>query len=125
MAIAKEQCKHLDVKIATIEDLVDQLSGGNQQKVLLARWLLAEADILLLDQPTQGVDVGAREEIYRILNELVLKGKSIMLISRDAEEVVRMCDRVIVMGDGRIRKEFERGQFTEAELLSWAAGAAG
>ncbi len=95
----------LGVKAPTVEQLVNNLSGGNQQKVLVGKWIFAQPDILLLDEPTRGVDVGAKYEIYQIINSLAAQGKSILLISSELPEILGMCDRVYVMNGGKLIAE--------------------
>ncbi len=95
----------LGIKAPTVEQLAGNLSGGNQQKVLVGKWIFAQPDILLLDEPTRGVDVGAKYEIYQIINSLVAQGKSILLISSELPEILGMCDRVYVMNEGKLIAE--------------------
>src|SRR5581483_827609 len=87
-------------------DLVDRLSGGNQQKVLLARWLSVDPKVLILDEPTRGIDVGTRAEIYRLIDELTARGVGVLLISSDLQELLLLCDRIVVMRRGRLVAEF-------------------
>lgn len=95
----------MGIKAPTVEQLVGNLSGGNQQKVLLGKWIFSQPDILLLDEPTRGVDVGAKYEIYQIINQLVAQGKSILLISSELPEILGMCDRIYVMNEGKLLAE--------------------
>ena len=95
------------------------LSGGNQQKVVLGKWLLRNPKVLILDEPTRGIDVGAKREFYRILERLSEDGAAMMLISSESDEVYDLSDRIIVMQDGRMTREFARGQLTRNELLSF------
>ena len=99
---------------------VKTLSGGNQQKVVLAKWLLAEASVLILDEPTRGVDVGAREQVYKEINRLAEEGAAILLISSEIEELIGMCDRILVLSGGRLQADVPRGQF-DRNLLMRAA----
>jgi len=112
----------LKIKAETIDTLVDTLSGGNQQKVQVARWLAAGAQILLLIDPTRGVDVGARAEIKRIWVELAEAGCAILLVSSDAEELVDICDRVLVYRDGTVTDVVQKSDLSEERLLRLAAG---
>jgi len=114
--------ERLSIKANDIDVLVGTLSGGNQQKVQVARWLAAGARILLLVDPTRGVDVGARAEINRIWIELAEAGCAIILVSSDAEEIVQCCDRAVVLRNGRSAGEIEAGRLSEARLLKLAAG---
>lgn len=97
---AEEYVKMIDIRTPGTEQLVKSLSGGNQQKVIIAKWLLNNSDILIFDEPTRGIDVGAKSEIYKLINDLAAKGKSIILISSELPEIIRMCDRVLVMYEG-------------------------
>jgi ribose transport system ATP-binding protein len=99
---------------------VKYLSGGNQQKVVLAKWLAVDSDILIFDEPTRGVDVGAKTEIYRLLNALVAEGKGVIMISSELPEIMGMCDRILVMHDGRITGELQRGEATQEKVLELA-----
>ena len=94
------------------------LSGGNQQKVLLAKWMYADPDILILDEPTRGIDVGAKYEIYCIINDLVAQGKSVIMISSELPEVLGMSDRIYVLNEGRIVGEFDRGDASQEKIMA-------
>lgn len=98
------------------------LSGGNQQKVVIAKWLSTKAEIIILDEPTKGVDVGAKAEIYRILEELVASGKSIIMVSSELPEIIGISDRVVIMNEGKIKKELKYTEFTEERILNYAIG---
>jgi ABC-type sugar transport system ATPase subunit len=98
------------------------LSGGNVQKVILAKWLATNADVLILDEPTKGIDIGAKTEIYKLLEKLVAEGKSIIMVSSELPEVMGMCDRVVVMRGGRIVKTVQRNDFSENHIISLAVG---
>ena len=98
------------------------LSGGNQQKVVLAKWLAARADIFIFDEPTRGIDVAARHEIYLLMNRVVEQGAGVLMISSDLPEVLGMSDRVLVMRAGAVRAEFAREEATEAAVLNAALG---
>ncbi|MDG4850340.1 sugar ABC transporter ATP-binding protein, partial [Peribacillus frigoritolerans] len=95
----------LNIKLSHPKQKINHLSGGNQQKVILGRWLMADSDLFILDEPTQGVDIGARTEIYQAINELALKGKAVLLNSTDIQELIGLCNRIIVMHNGQIVKE--------------------
>ena len=112
----------LRIRAPDIDTLVGTLSGGNQQKVQVARWLAAGVRVLLLVDPTRGVDVGARAEITRIWTELANQGCAILLVSSDAEELVETCDRAIVLRGGRVARQLDRDELSEAALLRFAAG---
>ena len=94
------------------------MSGGNQQKVILARWLLTEPEVLLLDEPTRGIDVGAKYEIYCIINSLVAEGKSVIMISSELPEVLGMCDRIYVMNEGKMVGELEAEEATQERIMA-------
>jgi ABC-type sugar transport system ATPase subunit len=102
--------------------LTESLSGGNVQKVILAKWLAIDADILILDEPTKGIDIGAKTEIYKLLEGLVESGKSIIMVSSELTEVMGMCDRVVVMREGNIVSTVEREDFSENLIISLAVG---
>ena len=114
-------CKKLRVKTPSYEKIVNQLSGGNQQKVIVAKWLMTNKKILILDEPTRGIDVGAKSEIYQIMNELTEQGVSIIMISSDMEEIMGMSDRILVMCEGRISGELHKGEYTQEKILEYAA----
>jgi ABC-type sugar transport system ATPase subunit len=113
--------RELDIRPPQLQRLVRQLSGGNQQKVVLAKWLLVRADVLILDEPTRGVDVATKVEIYQIIRDLAERGVAILLISSEMPEILGMSDRVLVMREGRVAGEFSREQATEEGLLALAA----
>ncbi len=117
---AKGSCRQLNVKTPSMETLMQNLSGGNQQKVLIARWLLTNPDILILDEPTRGIDVGAKYEIYTIMLDLVRQGKSIIMISSEMPELLGMADRVMVMCEGRVSGFLEKDQFDQIEVMRLA-----
>jgi len=101
------------------------LSGGNQQKVVIAKWLGAEADIFLFDEPTRGIDVGAKVEVYQLMGELVQRGAAIVMISSELPEILGMSDRILVMRQGQIAGEFSRQAATEEAILNCALGGIG
>jgi ABC-type sugar transport system ATPase subunit len=102
--------------------ITSQLSGGNQQKIILARWLSTDAEIMILDEPTKGIDVGAKEEIYLLLEDLVHQGKSVIMISSELPEIIGICDRVIVMHEGRKTAELDYEELSEEGVLHYAMG---
>ncbi len=122
LALVDEQVRALNVRTVSVAAPVKRLSGGNQQKALVGRWLMRGARLLLLDEPTRGVDVGAKAEIYRIMARLAESGMGILLVSSELPEVLGMSDRILVMRGGRIVARFQRGQATEERLLAAAAG---
>ena len=107
----------------SVDAIVGTLSGGNQQKVLLARWLNASPKIFILDEPTRGIDIGAKVEIHRLLNRLAGQGVAIIIISSELEEVLGMSDRILVMNEGRIVSEFSRENASREAVMEWATGA--
>jgi ribose transport system ATP-binding protein len=119
---ATQAVRRLRVKLAGLDQPVGTLSGGNQQKVVFGRMLLLRPDLLLLDDPTRGVDVGAKAEIYRLLGEVAREGVGILLASSELDELVGVCDRVIVLRDGRSVREFGTGEARAAELLAAVMG---
>jgi ribose transport system ATP-binding protein len=114
--------KRMNIHPSAIEKSVQFLSGGNQQKVIIARWLFSQARLLIMDEPTQGIDVGAKHEVYNVINELTANGISIILISSDFPELLAMSDRVAVVRDGRVLQIEDAAQMTEYELIGLASG---
>jgi inositol transport system ATP-binding protein len=119
---AGRQIAALNIKTPSRSQIIKNLSGGNQQKVFISRWLLTAPEILILDEPTRGIDVGAKAEIHRIMSTLVSQGTSIIMISSELPEILGMSDRIIVIHEGRISGEFDRGEATQEKLLKYAAG---
>ena len=115
---AQAKAKELNVKCPTIYQKTVNLSGGNQQKVVLARWILTAPDVLILDEPTRGIDVGAKREIYSIINELAAQGKAVIFISSEMAELLGMCDRIYVMNEGKIVGELDRPQFSQEAVMA-------
>ena len=119
---ATDLVKQLDIRTPTIAQLVVNLSGGNQQKVVLAKWLYTGAEVLIFDEPTVGVDVGAKAEIYRMMEALASEGKVVIMISSDNPELIGVCDRVAVMRGGRIVATLEGERITEEQILRHSMG---
>ena len=117
-AVAEDYRKKLRTKCSSIEQNVGNLSGGNQQKVLLAKWMFTDPDILILDEPTRGIDVGAKYEIYCIINDLVAQGKSVIMISSELPEVLGMSDRIYVMNEGKIVGEFMQKDASQESIMA-------
>lgn len=117
---ASKSAEKLRVKMPSVNELIKNLSGGNQQKVLIGRWLLTDPDILLLDEPTRGIDVGAKFEIYTIILELAKQGKSIIMISSEMPELLGMSDRIMVMCEGRLTGILDKENATEQEIMRHA-----
>jgi len=118
--IANGYKSSLNIKTPTVQQRVSNLSGGNQQKVCLGKWLFVKPDLLILDEPTRGIDVGAKFEIYTIMNQLVEQGLSIIMISSELPEVLGMSDRVYIMSAGRIVGELPRAEATQEKIMQLA-----
>lgn len=116
--VAQDSAKEMRTKCATVDEAVGNLSGGNMQKVLLGKWLFADPDILILDEPTRGIDVGAKYEIYCIINRMVAEGKSVILISSEMPEVLGMSDRIYVMNEGRMIAEMDAKDASQEKIMS-------
>ncbi len=121
-ATARDYSTRLQVRSSGIDQLVKALSGGNQQKVVLAKWLITNPSVLILDEPTRGIDVGSKAEVHRIISELADKGLAIILISSDLPEVLAMADRVLVMHEGRITAEFTHAAVDQEKVMFAATG---
>ena len=117
-----EQCRRMNVKTPTLETTVEALSGGNQQKIVLAKWMEVDPDILLMDEPTRGIDVGAKYEIYRLMIELAKNGKGLLMVSSELPELLGMCDRIYVLSQGRITGELKREEFNAEKIMAYAIG---
>ena len=117
---SEEQVKALRIKTPNLEQAALNLSGGNQQKIIIARWVCKDTDILIFDEPTRGIDVGAKLEIYELMNRLVAKGKSIIMISSELPEVLGMCDRILVMRSGRITGELSAKEAPQEKIMQYA-----
>ncbi|MGN1306923.1 MAG: sugar ABC transporter ATP-binding protein [Faecousia sp.] len=121
-AMAEQYRQELRIKVPGIRQMVVNLSGGNQQKVVLAKTLAADPDVIIFDEPTKGIDVGAKQEIYHLMNELAAKGKAILMVSSDMEEILGMSDRIIVLHEGLVSGELQRSQFSQENVLRLASG---
>ncbi len=119
-AAALERVDGLAIKTPSVGQRVKNLSGGNQQKVVIAKWLTADTEILIFDEPTRGIDVGAKSEIYRLLNDLAQQGKAIIMISSELPEILRMSHRILVMCEGRITGELASGEATQEKIMAFA-----
>ncbi len=118
--IARRIVDRLAIKTPGLQQQVKNLSGGNQQKVVVGKWLVADTEILVFDEPTRGIDVGAKSEIYRLLNELAKQGKAIIMISSELPEILRMSHRIVVMSEGRITGELTSGEATQEKIMRYA-----
>jgi ribose transport system ATP-binding protein len=121
---AEQQKRRLDIRVPHVGTAAGVLSGGNQQKVVLAKWLSMNPRVMILDEPTRGIDVGSKNDIYTLLRALADSGVAILMISSDMEEVIGVCDRIAVMHEGRISGFLERPEFSERNVLRLAVGAA-
>lgn len=118
----KYYCDKMQVKTPTYETKISSLSGGNQQKVLLAKWLITDPEVFIVDEPTRGIDVGAKYEIYKLISDLVLEGKSVIMVSSELPELIGMCDRIFVMNKGEITGALSREAFTQENIMRLATG---
>lgn len=119
---AKKYQKELQIRCRSVLRQVQSMSGGNQQKVVLGKWLAANSQVFLLDEPTRGIDVGAKYEIYKLINELAAQGKSILLITSEMEELIGMSDRIIVLSEHRISGTLDRDEFHADRIMAYASG---
>lgn len=110
------------IKMASLDQEIGSLSGGNQQKAIIGRWLLMDPDIYILDEPTRGIDVGSKAEIYNIISELAEKGKAIIVVSSELQEIIGICDRAIIVNEGRLAGEFLRNEFDQHKMMNRAFG---
>lgn len=118
--ITNEYVKKIDIKTPSSKQLVRNLSGGNQQKIVIAKWLIRNSDILIFDEPTRGIDVGAKQEIYKLMNALASEGKSIIMISSEMPELLRMSDRLVVMCEGLVTGELDIAEVTQEKIMTLA-----
>ena len=124
MEIAEKYRDNMAIKTPTLNQLVKNLSGGNQQKVILGRWLAADSELIIFDEPTRGIDIGAKYEIYKLMNDLVEKeGKSILMISSEMEELMGMSDRIIVLAEGNLTGELQKDEFSQETIMAYASAA--
>lgn len=119
-ATTDKYIKSINIKTPSASQIVKNLSGGNQQKVVIAKWLIKDSDILIFDEPTRGIDVGAKSEIYKLINELVSKGKSIIMISSELSELLRMSDRIVVMCEGSVTKVVDISEASQEIIMKYA-----
>ena len=114
---AEDYSKKINVKADSLTQRVESLSGGNQQKVVLAKWMLSDPDVLILDEPTRGIDVGAKYEIYTVINQLAESGKAVVVISSDMEELLGLSDRIYVLNEGEIAGELQKDEFDQEAVM--------
>jgi ribose transport system ATP-binding protein len=119
--ISSNYREKLNIKTPSLEQKVKNLSGGNQQKVVIAKWLASNPDLIILDEPTRGIDVGAKFEIYKLINQLVAEGKTIIMISSEMEELIGMSDRIMVLSEGEKTGILEKEEFSQEKILSYAS----
>ncbi len=117
MNVANEYRKKTNIRSSSVYQITGNLSGGNQQKVVLSKWLFANPDVLILDEPTRGIDVGAKYEIYTIINKLADEGKGILVISSEMPELLGICDRIYVLNEGRIVGEFAAADASQEKIM--------
>ncbi|QAT50310.1 sugar ABC transporter ATP-binding protein [Caproiciproducens sp. NJN-50] len=120
-SVADTYVKGLGIKTPSVDQLSKNLSGGNQQKVVLAKWLAANSELIIFDEPTRGIDIGAKYEIYKLMNDLVEKGKTILLISSEMEELIGMSDRILVLAEGKITGELAKDSFSQETIMNYAS----
>jgi inositol transport system ATP-binding protein len=118
--IVGEYFEKIKVKTPTLETAIQALSGGNQQKVLFVRWMIRNSDILILDEPTRGIDVGAKFEIYKLMTELAKAGKGIIMVSSELPELIGMCDRIYIMSKGLLTGELQRKDFSQETIMKYS-----
>jgi ribose transport system ATP-binding protein len=118
--VAAGLVERLRVRCRSVGQAVGELSGGNQQKVVIAKWLFRDCDVLIFDEPTRGIDVGAKFEIYRLMRELVAEGKALVVVSSDLPELLAVADRIAVMSAGRLVRTFGRGEWTQEGIMAAA-----
>lgn len=119
---SRNYAKELKIKAHSLEQMVGKLSGGNQQKVVLAKWLMSDPKVLILDEPTRGIDVGAKYDIYNIMNQLVEQGICIIMISSELPEILGMCDRILVLSEGKLTGELSAKEATQEKIMQYATG---
>lgn len=119
--IAQTYRKEISIKTPTLDQLVKNLSGGNQQKVILAKWLAADSELLIFDEPTRGIDVGAKQEIYTLINHLVEQGKTVLMISSEMEELMGMSDRILILAEGNMTGELNKSEFNQERIMQLAS----
>jgi inositol transport system ATP-binding protein len=118
--VVEDLCKKMNVKTPSYETSIESLSGGNQQKVILAKWMATNPDILILDEPTRGIDVGAKHEIYKLMTMLAKQGKAVIMVSSELPELIMMCDKIYVMAKGEVTGMLTRDEFTQEKIMAYA-----
>jgi len=120
--VAEKYVDELNIKTPSLDVFVEKLSGGNQQKVVIGKWLITDSDVLILDEPTRGIDVGAKTEVYRLMNQLVEQGVTVIMISSELPEIMGMSDRIVVMSEGKKTAELERSEVDQETIMKYATG---
>ena len=118
--MSEKYINELNIQVAAFKQKVELLSGGNQQKVALAKWMCSHSKIMIFDEPTRGIDVGAKTEVFRLMNQLVKKGVGIIMISSELPEIMAMADRILVMCRGSFSAEFQREEASQEDILRYA-----
>jgi len=122
--IAEKYRNNMAIKTPNLNQLIKNLSGGNQQKVILGRWMAANSELIIFDEPTRGIDIGVKYEIYKLMNDLVEKeGKSILMISSEMEELMGMSDRILVLAEGNMTGELRKEEFSQETIMTFASAA--
>ncbi|TDP98310.1 xylose ABC transporter ATP-binding protein [Halanaerobium saccharolyticum] len=120
--VAEKYVDELNIKTPSLDVFVEKLSGGNQQKVVIGKWLITDSDVLILDEPTRGIDVGAKTEVYRLMNQLVEQGVTVIMISSELPEIMGMSDRIVVMSEGKKTAELKRSEADQETIMKYATG---
>ena len=120
--VAEKYVDELNIKTPSLDVFVEKLSGGNQQKVVIGKWLITDSDVLILDEPTRGIDVGAKTEVYRLMNQLVEEGVTVIMISSELPEIMGMSDRIVVMSEGKKTAELDRSEADQETIMKYATG---
>ena len=123
LALTRSYSERLELKAANFDQTVSELSGGNQQKVVLAKWLATQPQVIIIDEPTKGIDVGSKAAVHQFIGELVTQGLAVIMVSSELPEILGLSDRIIVMHQGRIRREFTRAEATTEGVAAAAMGA--
>jgi ABC-type sugar transport system ATPase subunit len=123
--VTEKYVDELNIKTPSLDVFVEKLSGGNQQKVVIGKWLITDSDVLILDEPTRGIDVGAKTEVYRLMNQLVENGVTVIMISSELPEIMGMSDRIVVMSEGKKTAELERNEVDQETIMKYATGSKG
>ena len=123
--VTEKYVDELNIKTPSLDVFVEKLSGGNQQKVVIGKWLITDSDVLILDEPTRGIDVGAKTEVYRLMNQLVEQGVTVIMISSELPEIMGMSDRIVVMSEGKKTAELDRDQADQETIMKYATGSKG